>query len=309
MEYWMGTRVDWNTINKELDRRVSRLNQSLSKTLRQVANTKGIKQSEQGKRLEFYLVNKDEFEGFGEEHDTLMLLKGSQAIRPLLLVDKALMEKNLDRVNNTPEYSSSMKPDVYRNYKQDLKQALESSVTRVGDDLNIRKEANRLGANPLQVGDLLYERVPYGDTPSCNDTNQYLTHMAYARVSKSGKRFVEIERVQMKHHDLWSNTESAVQYFNDVVYWGYRPSDKNWNNQNAHGHYIPMNKNQDQLEWKTVTNWSNKPMKFRWDKLVDKSKKHIQADYTERTTGGNSTTLQLKFLDEPGYYYNYRGSY
>jgi hypothetical protein len=117
----------------------------------------------------------------------------------------------------------------------------------------------------------------------------------------------------LKHHDIWSNTESAVQYFNDVVYWGYNPANKNWNGQDASGHYIPMNKNPDQLEWKTVTNWDDKPMKFRWDKLVDKSKNHIEALHKEREQKYIANTqwgaTQLKFLDEPGYYYHYRGSY
>ena len=48
-EIYIGTRVNWEELQNTLNRSVSRLNQKLTKQLRDIAMKKGIKKTEQGK--------------------------------------------------------------------------------------------------------------------------------------------------------------------------------------------------------------------------------------------------------------------
>ena len=141
-EIYIGTRIDWQTLNNTLNRSVSRLNQKLTKELRTVALNKGIKKTEQGKRLDLYSVSQQEL-------DTLM---NESSVRPLVKVDVQKLSDSLQKVNSS--YSGRMDYDTAKLYRKDLTAALTSSLDVIGEDTNERaKPTQVVGKNPYKVGD------------------------------------------------------------------------------------------------------------------------------------------------------------
>ena len=265
----IGTRLDYSDMNDALDRNVSHINQKFSKTLRKVAMDKGIKQTEQGARLEFYIVSDEEFAQFTSEgNDMLLKLAGKPTVRALISIDNDKMSANLQAVNSKSEYQGGMKYDVHQRYLMELREAMSDAVEKIGEDKNTRKKADAVAQNPYQVGDLVAIN-------SYGKAKEYAMH----RISKSGKKFVEIESLNVKGYDGWYNSVSAKEVFENVTTWGAI------NSMDAHGHFIPLKGNESQLEWKLSTKYDGKPMKVQWDKL----------------TVNNDA--------EPGYYHDYKGAY
>lgn len=143
-EIYIGTRVNWEELQNTLNRSVSRLNQKLTKQLRDIAMKKGIKKTEQGKRLELYSIYQDEL-------DTLM---NNPSVRPLVKVNSKEMRDGLHKVNNS--YPSSMDNETYWEYQNELERLLVNTLVVIGEDKNERKKPNRqkiVGNNPYKVGD------------------------------------------------------------------------------------------------------------------------------------------------------------
>ena len=111
---------------------VWRLNQKLAKSLRTPIMKRGIKKTEQGKRLEFYDLTYEQYEQLNKTHSDMILA----------IVDDNELSNKLDEVNN--QYPSRMNPDLFYEYNRDLENALDSSVQIVGQDKNPSPIAKRL---------------------------------------------------------------------------------------------------------------------------------------------------------------------
>ena len=197
-EMYIGTRIDWNTLNNTLNRSVSRLNQKLTKELRTVAMNKGIKKTEQGKRLDLYSVSQQEL-------DTLM---NDSSVRPLVKVDAQKMSDRLQKVNSS--YTRSMDYDTAKLYRKDLTAALTSSVEVIGEDTNERKKVSKITIdNPYKVGDW----VSY--------THNYGYSRGYARVYKVTPKGYYLEYPLLKYPNgepmgNVTNYDFARIHFNNV---------------------------------------------------------------------------------------------
>ena len=197
-EIYIGTRIDWETLNNTLNRSVSRLNQKLTKELRTVALNKGIKKTEQGKRLDLYSVSQQEL-------DTLM---NEASVRPLVKVDAKKMSDSLQKVNAS--YSGRMDYDTAKLYKKDLTAALTSSLDVIGEDTNERKKVSKVSIdNPYKVGDW----VSY--------SNNYGYDRGYARISKLTPKgyYLEYPLLKYKNGEFMgkvTNYDFARIHFNNV---------------------------------------------------------------------------------------------
>lgn len=201
---YIGTRASYKDINTVLDRSVSRLNQRMSETLRTIAMKQGIKKTEQRARLEFFAVTKDEMEKLcSEKHQMLETLKGNQPLRPLIAVDADKMTAGINDTNS--RYNSRMDYDTHRKYKQELEQAVEDSVVKIGEDLNTRKKAERQ-THDFAVGDWIRVYGYYG---------LFSGNARITRVTKSSYWY-EMAGIYDGH---CNNYDYAVRHFNNVTGW------------------------------------------------------------------------------------------
>lgn len=283
----IGTRLDYSAMNEALDRNVSHINQKFSKTLRKVAMDKGIKQTEQGKRLEFYIVTDEEFSQFSNEgNDMLLKLAGKPPVRALISIDYDKMSENLDAVNNKQEYQGGMKYDVHQRYLLELREAMADAVHKIGNDENTRKKADKVGENPYKVGDYIYNSIC--KTLDGETGEQEFHWFANMRVVKSGKRFIEVEYAGLTGERLWSNTESAVECFNDVVTWDMERC--KWSG-DPHGHFVPEASNPHAITW------HHHEKKIQWNKITGTKLENI----------GNEQYGRKCRIHGVGYKYNYEG--
>lgn len=188
-EMYIGTRVDWNELNDTLNRSVSRLNQSLTKSLRTIAMNKGIKKTEQGRRLDLYSVSQ-------EELNTLMK---NEKVRPLVKVDSKKLTDGLEKVNAS--YPRRMDYDTSKKYNKDLNEVLTSSLDVIGTDTNKRaKPTKQTWKNPYKVGDWV-------DT-----SNQY----SYTATGKT----LAMQKMRKEHDELRLLSDAARVYrVTDKSYW------------------------------------------------------------------------------------------
>ena len=198
---YIGTRAAFDDLNTVLDRSIGRLNQRMSETLRTVAKKQGIKKTEQGARLDFYAVTKDEMDKLcNAKLQMLETLKGSQSVRPLIAVDADKMTDGIDATNS--RYQGGMDHATHRKYLRELEQAVEDSVVKIGEDLNTRKKTERC-SHDYAVGDWI---SIYGD---------YGYFVGNARISRVTKASYWYEMAE-----IWGsgfhNFESARELFNNV---------------------------------------------------------------------------------------------
>jgi len=136
-EYYIGTRLDWDSMENSLNRSVKRINQSAAKFLRQGAIDNGIKATQQKIRLEFYVVTKDELDLLKTEtNETFLVLQGKKQVRPLIEIEESKVS------------------DVFRdiNSQKDLRSALAPLMVKIGEDKKIQKPKFN-GENPYKVGE------------------------------------------------------------------------------------------------------------------------------------------------------------
>ena len=120
----------------------------------------GIKKTEQGGRLGFYAVTKDEMDKLcNAKLQMLETLKGSQPVRPLIAVDADKMTDGIDATNS--RYQGGMDHATHRKYLRELEQAVEDSVVKIGEDLNTRKKTERC-SHDYAVGDWISIYGDYG---------------------------------------------------------------------------------------------------------------------------------------------------
>lgn len=137
---YVGTRKTGSEISETIGRQIAHLNEGLSKKLRSSVLSKGIKKTEQGKRLEFLVITNDELKKFGEE------------IEPLVTVDGDNLQKKLADVNS--QYKGRMDYATAAKYDEELIEAMAETVTVIGADKNLRKEVKQVEVkNKFKVGD------------------------------------------------------------------------------------------------------------------------------------------------------------
>jgi hypothetical protein len=202
---YIGTRITHEDINTLLNRGVARLNQGLSKTCRKVAMDKGIKQTEKGKRLEFYSVTNDEFSQLTDESSQfLSKLAGKPDLRPLIAMDQEIMRVKLKSVNSKLEYQGGMKHSVGLQYQRDLRSAISESITKIGDDVGYIKKTRPTYTHDYTVGDWIEVRGDYGGI-NC-----------HAKIIKTTPKTYSYQLAQI-NGKRWNNFESAKQFFSNVT--------------------------------------------------------------------------------------------
>lgn len=139
---YVGTRIEHGDINRLMGTSISRMNEGLSKNLRSSVLKKGIKKTEQKKKLLFYSVDETLYQ---------QLLKKDVDI--LVKVDGDELNKRLNEVNS--RYPSRMDFDTSEKYKKELESEFENTVEVVGKDKNIRKK-------PVRKNDYLYKNTRIG---------------------------------------------------------------------------------------------------------------------------------------------------
>lgn len=141
---YVGTRIEHDEINRLMGTSISRMNEGLSKKLRSSVLKRGIKKTEQRKKLLFYSVDETLYQ---------QLLKKDVDI--LVKVDGDELKKRLNEVNS--RYPGRMDYDTSEKYKKELESEFENTVEVVGEDKNIRKKPRKIvGKNPYRVGDWIF---------------------------------------------------------------------------------------------------------------------------------------------------------
>ena len=271
-EYYIGVRSDFDTMSKLLDRPMLRLNQKMANSLRTTAMRKGIKKTEQRQRLEFFVVDQQEMDNLLDDTwRAMQKLATAAECRPLVKVQADIFSDAIDKVNSKPQYQGGMDRITYKKYEDELAKSFDKCMKVVGTDLNIRKTKPKIPDNPFKVGDLIpfqnYKKMWKHEGDDRKEGKSYFKY-ANKRIAKAGKKFIEIERLEVKHVDNgeWYNSDSAVKHFNNVEAYGLQDEDgyANWQN----GHAIPLESNPDALEWVLVRDYNGKPKKFQWTKFA-----------------------------------------
>jgi|688.fasta_scaffold609913_1 hypothetical protein len=197
-EIYIGTRADFNTMEKLIKKPLRRLNQGLAESLRTAALSKGIKKTEQKKRLEFYSVSEIDLKQLNDK------------ATPLVKVDKNKMVSSLTKVNG--KYTQRMDYKTAEKYKKELATAMSKCIEIVGADKNTRNKARTFtGKNPYKVGDWLLKHcyggksviriwkvTPKGyyyETPVLLDENNNqikVNNLQYAKANYKGVHGVEL---------------------------------------------------------------------------------------------------------------------
>ncbi len=165
-EFYVGTRKMSYEISKIIGRDVFRLNEGLSKKLRSSVLKKGIKKTEQGKKLIFYSVKEKEL-------NTLL----NQGIDILVKVDEDKLQNVLNQINI--KYPRKMDLDLSKKYKEELENGLLDSVEIIGKDKNIRKKSVRKNDylyKNSKLGKLIYETTKYGYLGEVEEFFIYIFH-------------------------------------------------------------------------------------------------------------------------------------
>lgn len=275
---YIGTRVEWSILNKTLNRSVSRLNQKLTSELRTVAMNKGIKKTEQGKRLDLYSITQEEFE----------LLMTNSEVRPLAKVDSEILNGSLRKVNSS--YSGRMDYDTSKRYRKELTEALCSSLEVIGKDTNERQNPTKVsGKNPYKVGDWIdtTNQYSYHATGISNAMSKLRKeHFGYgsvilsdsARVYKVKEKSYWIEVPILKEEPKGvSNWKWAISRFDNV----YITKGCNSEFQHDHDWSIPYKGNEDSFEFiqsKTPIRFSDFEVKYP----KHTEHKGYRSEYTQR---------------------------
>lgn len=225
--YMIGTRLTHSQMSDVVGGRIGRLNQSMASTLRKAAMDNGIKQTEQGLRLEFYTVDEEELDNLKNEHnDAYLALTKGVTVRPLVQFNKQKFSDKVDEINSKPEYRGGMKRDVYAKYERELRTAMAELCEVIGTDTNKRKKAETFtGTNPYKVGDYVWE------TGRSRDQTYQVTRV-------TAKTYTVAPLVLKQ--GVVSNKNYAMNCFNGTV-------NKRPDRDDHHGFFIPLKGNEDQF--------------------------------------------------------------
>jgi hypothetical protein len=246
-EFYIGNRLDPREINKALGQSLPKLNNKMAETLRSVAMKQGIKKTQQGARLEFYAVSKEQLDTLTKAStQTFMALKGVEW-RPLITVDAKKMTEALRKVN--ARYTGGMDYKTHQKYLKELEAAVEDSLHKIAEDTKTVKQPSRNplkgNINNVQVGDIIHVRL-----------SNYARRGELVRITKTTEKSFWYEKI-MPHGEVISNPDYALAHFKDVQV----------THRSASGHNftIPYLPNKD--AFKVVNDYYGKPtvgMK-RWD--------------------------------------------
>ena len=269
------------------------LNGKMSEHLRGACMQLGIKKTEQGQKLNFYVVDEDQYTKLTDHQEQVLeRLKGNDPVHHLVKVDRDQLSNIIKQVNSKPNYQGRMDYSTYEKYKRDMSNSLKQCVEVTGKDLNKKATPDRKPENPYKVGDLIRVGRGYGSAFTEGD---YATH----RVSKAGKLYIELEAMRpkrLKDGGLWSNSEGAKECFNNVETYGKLDQ---WSD---HGHFIPYAGNEDDMHWVPMKkhNWDNeqtKPVKIIWTDFASNKWERDSEKYRKQ-----STNKDVKI----GYIYDWR---
>jgi hypothetical protein len=153
--YYIATRLKPSEMATALNvSSVPYLNQKMAQTLRKVAIKLGIKASQKGARLDFYVVDETQFAELTDpQMATMIALRTTLEFRPLLTVDRDALSDAINKVNANPEYRR-MDYATKRKYDVELLQAVENTVTKVQEDVKIERPKYCNNTN-LKVGDII----------------------------------------------------------------------------------------------------------------------------------------------------------
>ena len=189
---YLGTRETRSKFQTILNRNVYNLNEGLSKNLRTSVMKKGIKKTEQGKKLMFFSVN-------GSEFQTLL----DNGLEILVKVDGDSLSNKLQEINSN--YPNRMNNEISQKYKCDLERGFLDSVEVIGKDKNTKKKSiksNYLNGN-TKLGKLIYQTDGYKwDLGEVEEFFNYIFHNGYV-VGFSYRD--DPQSHQLKEYD-WDNT-------------------------------------------------------------------------------------------------------
>lgn len=302
---FIGTRGSTATMAKILGHNPSKLNESMSKLVRSGCLMLGIKKTEQGDPLNFYCVTPSEYKKLTDEkHRLLDTIRGDKTVHHLVKIQQEKFSRVIASVN--AQYGGQrMDYKTYETYKRKMAEAMSRIIEVTGADLNIKKKAQQIGANPYRAGDILKIDRDY-NFPKQHQGKNYCQY----RVIWSGKRQIEVERLgpRFVENGHWPNTESIVKSFTGVIAWGLDNRGKIPYSGSAHGHFVPLQGNEALLKWYPLTqkNWKtgeSRPKRFQWTKFAQTRWSVPGQNFG--TEGHDSLKCDNPI---PGYYYNYNGS-
>jgi hypothetical protein len=239
----------------------------MSATLRKAAMDLDIKQkTKTGGRLEFYCVDQAGYDMLTDPHNKIIaVLKGADNVRPLAWLKRQELNQAIDAVNG--RYGRGMDYKTHCRYLADLKQATGALLHKLEDDVKAERPAKpKLAPNPFKVGDLITAAWEYS-------APKEFENYANARVARVSDTYVWLEVVAFKEcmnvRGRWSNTDSAVEVFNNVQHYG---KSDGWSN---HGHFIPLAGNEEALYWAPLTDYKGRLVRQRWDKVLGYRVKNV----------------------------------
>lgn len=132
-KYFIGIRLTISEMKLVNGSDQFQLNSTMSNTLASVAMRLGIKKTQLGKPINFYLVSEDEIEYLTAETSKSMIpLRHSVEWLPLLKVDAGMMNETLKTVNE--KYSHRMDRATHKKYSNELIEAMGPCVTKLNED-------------------------------------------------------------------------------------------------------------------------------------------------------------------------------
>ena len=150
MSIYVGTRLKHDEMISLVGHNLGRLNQSLSKTLRQAAMDNGIKQSVKGERLDFYSISKSEYENLKVDS------------RMLIAIDEEKMTRMLNEINSKEAYAGGMSYEVHQQYLKELRSAMCSIVEKIGEDSELPRAKIETFTHDYNVGDWIEIKGGWG---------------------------------------------------------------------------------------------------------------------------------------------------
>lgn len=308
-DQYIGARSS-SEIAKILGRSPHYLNEGMSQLVRSACLRLGIKKTEQRRRLNFYIVTGEEYERLTDDkHKLINNIKGQTNVHHLVRMDKSKFSEVVDEIN--AKYGGRrMDHKAYAHYQQKMTEALSKIIEVTGADHNIKKEAQKIGANPYKVGDII--QLDVYDLPHEVAKAQGYPAWANLRVRWAGKRQIEVERLAPRFAEggWWPNTESILTHFTGVIPWGLNDKGKiPWSGA-PHGHFVPFKGNEHLLQWYPVggRDWETKQItykRYQWTKYGRWVPEHEHNRYN----GKGHYESRACATAELGYYYNDRGSY
>lgn len=162
---------------------------------------KGIKKTEQGKKLMFFSVS-------GSEYQNLL----NNEVDILVKVDGDSLSNKLQEINSN--YPRRMSLDLSYKYKNELEEGLLNSVEVVGKDKNIRKKPTKsdyLNGNS-KLGKLIYKTDGrFSEFSEIGEFFRYIFHMGYVKgfSYSNPSQFIKREDDESLEHFTWDTSSSS----------------------------------------------------------------------------------------------------